>query len=175
MCKQIFRKHDFEMFNRSQKLCGRSGEADDDEGSDVSVGEPGLMKPDIVFFGEGLGDEFNRAVDVDRDEVDLVIVMGSSLRVAPVSDILSHFPQSVPQIILNKTQRITHYTFDIQLLGAADIIVDELARRLSWNITDANAAAAGLATPSTSSSVHKFVEPCYTLFPDALIEIALSS
>ena len=30
---------------------------------------PGIMKPDIVFFGEGLGEEFHTAVAIDKDEV----------------------------------------------------------------------------------------------------------
>ena len=31
--------------------------------------QPGIMKPDIVFFGEGLGDEFHKSVAVDKNEV----------------------------------------------------------------------------------------------------------
>ena len=30
---------------------------------------PGIMKPDIVFFGEGLGDEFHKSVAIDKNEV----------------------------------------------------------------------------------------------------------
>ena len=30
---------------------------------------PGIMKPYIVFFGEGLGDEFHKSVAIDKDEV----------------------------------------------------------------------------------------------------------
>ena len=39
------------------------------------------MKPDIVFFGEGLSDQFHKTISQDKDEVDLLIVIGSSLKV----------------------------------------------------------------------------------------------
>ena len=43
------------------------------------------MKPDIVFFGENLPELFHRAMKQDKDEVDLLIVIGSSLKVRPVA------------------------------------------------------------------------------------------
>lgn len=43
------------------------------------------MKPDIVFFGEGLPDEFHDRMAEDKDECDLLIVVGSSLKVRPVA------------------------------------------------------------------------------------------
>lgn len=43
------------------------------------------MKPDIVFFGENLPEAFHRAMKQDKDEVDLLIVIGSSLKVRPVA------------------------------------------------------------------------------------------
>lgn len=43
------------------------------------------MKPDIVFFGEGMPDEFHRAMALDKEEADLIIVIGSSLKVRPVA------------------------------------------------------------------------------------------
>lgn len=49
------------------------------------------MKPDIVFFGESLPDEFHRQMEIDKDECDLLIVMGSSLKVRPVALIPSKY------------------------------------------------------------------------------------
>lgn len=49
------------------------------------------MKPDIVFFGENLPEFFHRAMKQDKDEVDLLIVIGSSLKVRPVALIPSTF------------------------------------------------------------------------------------
>jgi len=43
------------------------------------------MKPDIVFFGEGMPDEFHRSMAMDKEACDLIIVIGSSLKVRPVA------------------------------------------------------------------------------------------
>lgn len=46
---------------------------------------PPVVKPDIVFFGEDLPDEFHNHLQLDKPNCDLVLVIGSSLRVRPVS------------------------------------------------------------------------------------------
>jgi NAD+-dependent protein deacetylase sirtuin 1 len=40
-----------------------------------------ILKPDIVFFGEALSDDFHQTISADKDKCDLLIVMGSSLKV----------------------------------------------------------------------------------------------
>ena len=57
-----------------------------------------IMKPDIVFFGEGLPNEFHHAIEADRLKADLVIVMGSSLKVKPVAHIPNLVPPDIPQV-----------------------------------------------------------------------------
>ncbi|PJF18102.1 Sirtuin family, catalytic core small domain-containing protein [Paramicrosporidium saccamoebae] len=47
----------------------------------------GIVKPDIVFFGESLPKAFDDHIATDCNEADLVLVMGSSLKVHPVSSI----------------------------------------------------------------------------------------
>ncbi|KAM0740995.1 hypothetical protein ACQRIT_003852 [Beauveria bassiana] len=92
----------------------------------------GVMKPDITFFGEALPDEFSRRLtENDRDKVDLVIVIGTSLKVTPVSEIVSWLPSHIPQIYVSR-QPVTHINFDIDLLGDCDVVVAELCRRLGW-------------------------------------------
>jgi NAD-dependent SIR2 family protein deacetylase len=49
------------------------------------------MKPDIVFFGEGLPEIFHDSMAKDKDECDLLIVIGSSLKVRPVALIPSKY------------------------------------------------------------------------------------
>ncbi|KAI8321228.1 SIR2-domain-containing protein, partial [Martensiomyces pterosporus] len=105
---------------------------DDDDDYDYGVVR-GIMKPDITFFGEKLPDEFDEALLLDRENVDLLLVMGSSLKVAPVSDIMGHLPHNVPQIVINKTP-ILHLNFDVQLLGDADDIVAYLASACGWEL-----------------------------------------
>jgi NAD-dependent deacetylase sirtuin 2 len=41
----------------------------------------GWVKPDIVFFGEGLPDRFHSLIEKDFDKCDLCITMGTSLYV----------------------------------------------------------------------------------------------
>lgn len=41
----------------------------------------GVMKPGVTFFGEHLNDNVRRCLEVDRDKVDALIVMGTSLSV----------------------------------------------------------------------------------------------
>jgi len=92
------------------------------------------MKPDITFFGEQLPNHFfDRLRDVDKDLVDLVIVMGTSMKVAPVSEIPNFLPRHVPQIYISRDP-IHHINFDINLLGDCDVIVAELARRAGWDL-----------------------------------------
>ncbi|XP_036402531.1 NAD-dependent protein deacetylase sirtuin-1 [Megalops cyprinoides] len=88
-----------------------------------------IMKPDIVFFGENLPELFHRAMKQDKDEVDLLIVIGSSLKVRPVALIPSSIPHEVPQILINREQ-LPHLNFDVELLGDCDVIINELCHRL---------------------------------------------
>ncbi|KAK4049202.1 NAD-dependent histone deacetylase sir2 [Microbotryomycetes sp. JL201] len=97
-------------------------------------GKP-LIKPDIVFFGEMLSDEFDRCLLHDREQVDLLIVIGTSLRVAPVSQLVSHLPHSVPQILINRDP-VSHHNFDVVLLGDGDTVVKHLVHQLGpeWSL-----------------------------------------
>ncbi len=47
----------------------------------------GILKPDIVFFGEGLPESYHKSIGLDKSKCDLLIVIGSSLKVKPVANI----------------------------------------------------------------------------------------
>lgn len=81
-------------------ISGLSAEPVASTSSDQIPDTPSIMKPDIVFFGEGLGNEFHDAVAKDKNEVDLLIMIGSSLKVRPVALIPSSIDPSVPQVHL---------------------------------------------------------------------------
>lgn len=85
----------------------------------------GIMKPDIVFFGEGLPDEFHETMEHDKKQCDLLIVIGSSLKVRPVAFIPSSLPPNVPQILINREQ-LENFGFDVELLGDSDVIINQL-------------------------------------------------
>lgn len=94
----------------------------------------GIMKPDITFFGEALPDEFSRRlVDVDRKLTDLVVVIGTSLKVAPVSELVPFLHPHIPQIYISR-EPIKHHNFDIDLIGDCDIVVAELCKRAGWDL-----------------------------------------
>lgn len=50
-----------------------------------------VRQPDITFFGQALSLDFDRCLLEDRDKVDLLVIIGTSLKVAPVSEVLSQF------------------------------------------------------------------------------------
>ena len=57
------------------------------------------MKPDITFFGETLPDPFFKAIKQDVSKCDLVIVIGTSLKVGgSVHLLLKHVEDEVPQV-----------------------------------------------------------------------------
>ncbi|KAI1842022.1 hypothetical protein JX265_001330 [Neoarthrinium moseri] len=109
-----------------------SDDTDDDDNFDIP--QAGVMKPDITFFGEALPDTFHdRLVKHDKDLVDLVIVIGTSLKVAPVSEVVPYLPPHIPQIYISRTP-VSHINFDIDLLGDCDVVVAELCRRAGWDL-----------------------------------------
>ena len=72
---------------------------EEDQESEIA----GVMKPDITFFGEDLPDTFHdRLTKHDRDVADLVVVIGTSLKVAPVSEVPNFLPATVPQLYISR-------------------------------------------------------------------------
>ncbi|KAK6082895.1 Sir2 family protein [Seiridium cupressi] len=106
---------------------------DTDEDVDFDIPEAGIMKPDITFFRENLPDEFHDRLRHDVDLVDLVIVIGTSLKVSPVSEVVPSLPPHIPAIYISRAP-VGHINFDIDLLGDCDIVVAELARRAGWDL-----------------------------------------
>ncbi|KAG0050827.1 NAD-dependent histone deacetylase sir2 [Gryganskiella cystojenkinii] len=156
-----------------------SDDEDDEDDDDDSLGA--LMKPDIVFFGEKLPPIFDQRLKEDKQEVDLLIVIGSSLKVAPVSDIMHQLPNSVPQILINRTPNY-QMAFDVQLLGNCDTIVAELCRMAGWELKHeklpggtSNVPDMGTNTNSDGAgkegrAAWSFMEPNIYLFEGALLE-----
>ena len=108
---------------------------DDDSDIDDTIPTPGVMKPDITFFGEQLSDVFyDRFINVDSHQADLVVVIGTSLKVAPVGDMPDHMPENVPHIFISR-EACEHINFDIQLLGDCDTVVWELCKRAGWDLS----------------------------------------
>lgn len=97
-------------------------------------GIPGLVKPNIVFYGEPLPPSFEERRKKDKGSaVDLVIVIGTSLTVGPVNQLISDLPPAVPRINISKTPIDPRITFDIQLIGPCDVVTSVLCQRLGWS------------------------------------------
>lgn len=113
----------------------------------------GLIKPDVTMFGEKLNCKVGKALENDRDKVDMVIVIGTSLQVAPMSKVIRYLPPSVPRVLINRNRillpkissdelndldddELDHrdgYIFDYELLGNCDDVIFEITRRMgSW-------------------------------------------
>ncbi len=93
----------------------------------------GVMKPDITFFGEDLPKKFHDSIKLDVQECDLLICIGTSLKVAPVSEIVNMVPAEVPQILINK-DLVEHAEFDVSLLGYCDNVAAYLSNKLGWKL-----------------------------------------
>lgn len=79
-------------------------------------GDGGVVKPDIVFFGESLSEDFHQVLPKCMEGADLLIVIGSSLKVQPVGTIPDLLSPTIPQMLINMEPILDH-NFDIVLLG----------------------------------------------------------
>ncbi|KTB15478.1 NAD-dependent histone deacetylase SIR2 [Nakaseomyces glabratus] len=93
----------------------------------------GVLKPDITFFGEALPSKFHKTIREDIMKCDLLICIGTSLKVAPVSEIVNMIPAYVPQVLINKDP-VKHAEFDIELLGFCDDVATVVAQKCEWDI-----------------------------------------
>ena len=106
---------------------------DQDETEDPQS-RPGLLKPDVTFFDEGISKAYEPRLLQDATKVDLFIIIGTSLPVEPVNKLPFTIPDSVPQIWISREYcKRAGLKVDIELLGDCDVIVEELCRRSGWS------------------------------------------
>ncbi|CRG84619.1 NAD-dependent histone deacetylase SIR2 [Talaromyces islandicus] len=93
----------------------------------------GLVKPDIVFFGEALPLAFFSSRDLPA-EADLCIVMGTSLTVQPFASLPSFCRDETPRVLINmeRVGGLGSRADDVLLLGDCDAGVRKLAQALGW-------------------------------------------
>jgi NAD-dependent SIR2 family protein deacetylase len=135
---------------KTKKRKAISDEDDDDDDFEPGGEHSSVLKPDIVFFGENLPKSVATSLQNDVSLADLVLVLGTSLQVAPVARIPQQFADSVPRILVNR--ELVGYKFDVELLGDCDGVVGELGRSLGWKL-HADSIAVGGAQPSASAVV----------------------
>jgi NAD+-dependent protein deacetylase SIR2 len=93
----------------------------------------GLVKPDIVFFGEALPEAFHKNRSLPA-QADLAIVMGTSLTVQPFASLPSFVREETPRILINleRVGGLGGRADDVLLLGDCDTGVRKLADALGW-------------------------------------------
>ena len=94
----------------------------------------GLVKPNIVFFGEQLPETFhsNRTLP---SKADLCIIMGTSLSVQPFASLPALCSDGVPRVLINsgRVGGLGSRADDVLVLGDCDDGVRKLARALNWH------------------------------------------
>jgi len=109
----------------------------------------GVIKPNITFFGEKLDNDVGRRLQTDSQTADALIVMGTSLSVAPMSKVVEYLPSHIPRILINRnivhasTQRqhinnptTSRQLFHACLLGNCDDVVKALEQGMKPNNDD---------------------------------------
>eukprot|EP01134_Creolimax_fragrantissima_P006310 CFRG6310T1 len=99
----------------------------------------GVVKPDIVFFGEPLPDRFHNLASEDFGECDLLIVMGTSLKVAPFNQLVTFVDSKCVRLMLNlEVPKVSFFNWsstrnqDVKYIGTCDEGCRILAQYLGW-------------------------------------------
>jgi len=61
-----------------------------------------LVKPDITFFGEALPGRFFELREADLAQCELLIIMGTSLHVAPFNGLIHKVMPNTPRLLINR-------------------------------------------------------------------------
>jgi len=88
----------------------------------------GTIRPGIVFYGQATNlNEYEAYEDAKR--ADLLIVVGTSLQVAPISE-LPALMHNVPSILINREP--VNCEFNVELLGECSDIIEGIENKLGW-------------------------------------------
>ena len=88
----------------------------------------GMIVPDVVMYGDDLPEEFFDMLDSDFAECDLLIVIGTSLKVEPFPSIIEDVPRETPRVLINNEPVVTYKERLVERDGR---LVDTAKDRLS--------------------------------------------
>ncbi|XP_071073968.1 NAD-dependent protein deacetylase sirtuin-3, mitochondrial isoform X12 [Dasypus novemcinctus] len=95
----------------------------------------GIMKPDIVFFGEPLPERFLLHL-IDFPVADLLLILGTSLEVEPFASLSEAVCSSVPRVLINRdlvgSFASSPRSQDVAQLGDVVHSVERLVKLLGW-------------------------------------------
>ncbi|XP_048736814.2 NAD-dependent protein deacetylase sirtuin-2-like isoform X2 [Ostrea edulis] len=67
----------------------------------------GIIKPDTVFFGQRLPSRFFELTDQDFEKCDLLIILGTSLKVQPFAKLPINVPDETPRLYINMEKNVS--------------------------------------------------------------------
>lgn len=110
----------------------------------------GIVKPDIVFFGEGLPRRFFDCMQEDLPEyADLVVVAGTSLTVHPFAQLPEMVNRDTVRVLFNAEQvgSLGARPNDVVVLGDCDKSADRFAELLGLSLDEPTAVTTGESEP----------------------------
>ena len=81
-----------------------------------------VLKPSVTFFGEKLSNMVGKALQADKLKADCLIVVGTSLSVAPMSGVMEYLG-GVSKALVNRDWVWKRGMFDIAFIGDIDTVV----------------------------------------------------
>jgi len=117
------------------------------------------LKPSIVLFRSSLPKEFFESVGPDVKDVDLLIVIGTSLKVAPANSIVWRVPRSAMRLLVNREVVGEHLGMDFENQkrdffgsGNCDNVLLDLMDHLGW-LPDLEACLADRKLPQSCAEL----------------------
>jgi NAD-dependent SIR2 family protein deacetylase len=118
------------------------------EGKVIRCSQPncsGFIKPDIVFYGESLPERYFTHLNKDLPNADLLLIIGTSLTVYPVAEIVEYVRKDVPRVLVD-INRVGKFDFnadkqnnnqsdnnrDVFLQGDIQTTILKLTKELGW-------------------------------------------
>ena len=92
----------------------------------------GLVKPDVVFFGEALPHSFTQSLD-NIDKADLVFIMGTSLKVSPFNTIVNLIQSKCPVVLINRENPGFIHNKFLFIEGDIDASLKAIIEACGWN------------------------------------------
>ncbi|KAG7194789.1 NAD-dependent histone deacetylase sir2 [Scheffersomyces spartinae] len=116
-----------------------------------------VIKPDITFFGEALPRAYTSQFGSDFSSCDMLIVIGTSLQVAPISKAIHKIAARVPKVLINR-ELVPYDNFNYHLLGDSDIIVNFIANLMDWKIDNESASpkSCNIMKDNSVKNVYRF-------------------
>jgi len=98
----------------------------------------GLVKPDIVFFGEELPERFSKLLKSDFAQADCLFVLGTSLQVGPFNQLVGQRLKGgglAARVLVNREPVGLANSGGLRRYGKPDWKIDQLLKRLNKNST----------------------------------------